>query len=533
MERADLESCFVTGHSRYYKEFERRFSDLMLTRISPRIIPETGQTIIWKHLLAWITRDQGARFEGFFNWRKGEGIGLQRPRQDPPAILRIVLGLLKTEESELQRVLRTLAARLKTSEDKMEQSRQEPELIRKRIESDVRAWLSTPADLPMQSGDLFEDSIEKRVEDAKQRSQAELEQLDEQESRLNEELVGLLATQDNARREYEIVDNLYKIADARRRGSEDEVRKLVEQQRELLALTGMCEYGQVAFKDCSYRQKRLQTISLEDRQEKTALDKSNAKLAELATQKLADREQVKMKLDEVTQRVANKKAELNKVRIRRRTVQLDKDRGQNLLEELKRWEQFGFPEAANELQKAAERRSGIQTEIDRARMRLEILQHDQSERTRFLSVLTNKVTQELLSDQVFGRLDSYNEDSPFCLSPHGGEAYRVLEILVGDLVCLLDAVNPASAFPSMLIHDCPREADMGRRPYHDFLLLIERIEREAYGGNTPFQYIVTTTTPPPEHLQRPPYLRLELDPSRDNGFLFKKRFVPRVTASIV
>jgi hypothetical protein len=92
------------------------------------------------------------------------------------------------------------------------------------------------------------------------------------------------------------------------------------------------------------------------------------------------------------------------------------------------------------------------------------------------------------------------------------------------LVCMLDAGDPASAFPGFLIHDCPREADMGPRPYRDFLHLIERIEREAYGDSAAFQYIVTTTTPPPESLQKEPFLSLTLDPSRDEGLLFRRRF---------
>lgn len=533
VENADLENCFVVERRKPYKEFEQRFSKLMLARVSPSAIPETGKAITWKHLLAWIVRDQSARFESYYDWGKGEGIGLTRSRQDPPAILRIVLGLLKAEEPMLQRALRTHVVKLEALENEMEQLRQAPDLIQKRIESDVRAWLSTPADLPMQSNDLFEDSIGKRVKDAKECTSVELKRLDEQENRLNEELVGLLAAQDNAQRGYEIADNVYKIADARWRGNEEEVRSLAEQQQRLQSLAGDCEHGLIAFKKCSHIQQRLQSISLEDRREKIALDQSNAKLAEGVVQKLADREQIKTRLNEVTQRAVNKKMELNQVRIRRRTLQLDEDRGQNLLGELERWEQFGSPEAADQLQKVAEQRASIQMEIDRTRTRLEVLRHEQSERTRSLSALVNEVTQELLSDQAFGMLDSYNENSPFRLSPHGGEAFRVLEILAGDLVCLLDAVNPVSAFPSMLIHDCPREADMGRRPYHDFLMLIERAEREAYGGDAPFQYIVTTTTPPPEHLQKPPYLRMELDPSRDEGFLFRKRFAQPETASVI
>lgn len=75
-----------------------------------------------------------------------------------------------------------------------------------------------------------------------------------------------------------------------------------------------------------------------------------------------------------------------------------------------------------------------------------------------------------------------------------------------------------------MIHDCPREADMRAGLYEAFLLLSERVEREAYGDSAPFQYIVTTTTPPPESLRQLPCLRETLDPSTDDGLLFRRRF---------
>jgi hypothetical protein len=530
----ELESCFVTGRCKPYREFVQRFSERILAGVSPRTLPETGQAIIWNHLLAWITRDQSARFKSFFSWREGEGTGLLRPKQDPPEILRIVLGLLKADEPRQQTGLSALDARLKTARENEQQLRQAPELIRRRIESNVRAWLSTPADLPMRSDDLFEDSVEARVKSATERAEIELKRLDEQENKLNEELVGLLAVQGNAQRGYEIADSMYKIADARRLGNEEEARKLAEQQQRLQSLAGNCEHGQVAFKKCIHIQKRLQTTNLEECREKVALAQSNAGLAAWATRTLADREQIKAKLDEANRRIDAKKADLNQVRMKRRTVQLDEDRGKNLLTELARWEKHsGTPETAEQLKNVAKECMRIEAEIDQARTRLEILRHEQSERMTFLNELVNLVTQALLSDQAFGTLDSRDEDRPFRLSLRGGEAYRVLEILVGDLVCLLDAASPASAFPALLIHDCPREADMGQHPYHDFLHLIERIECDAFRRDAPFQYIVTTTTPPPEHLQKPLYLRMELDPSRADGFLFKKRFVSPATASIV
>jgi hypothetical protein len=196
-----------------------------------------------------------------------------------------------------------------------------------------------------------------------------------------------------------------------------------------------------------------------------------------------------------------------------------------LLAELERWElASGSPEAAKQIEQSVSRCTEIAQNIDAAKVRLATLQHERSSREQSLSGLTDLFARALLSNEAFGTLEVRDETRPFRLSLRGGEAFRVLEILLGDVVCLLDASDPASAFPGLLIHDCPREADMGPRPYRDFLHLVERIEREAYGDSAPFQYIVTTTTPPPESLQQPPFLSLTLDPSHDEGLLFGRRF---------
>ena len=81
-----------------------------------------------------------------------------------------------------------------------------------------------------------------------------------------------------------------------------------------------------------------------------------------------------------------------------------------------------------------------------------------------------------------------------------------------------------SALPGFFIHDCPREADMSTGLYENFLSLIDGLQKEQYpDGELPFQYIVTTTTPPPVELQDDA-VRLTLDPSSDDGLLFRRRF---------
>jgi hypothetical protein len=61
--------------------------------------------------------------------------------------------------------------------------------------------------------------------------------------------------------------------------------------------------------------------------------------------------------------------------------------------------------------------------------------------------------------------------------------------------------------------------------YENFLALIGQLQKTQYADHAPpFQYVVTTTTPPPTELQNDAVC-LTLDPSTDDGLLFGRRFV--------
>lgn len=521
----DLDALLTQGERQSFKDFETHLSETMLSGVSPRAIPETGQTILWRHLLAWITRDQGARFKSFFSWREGEGTGFQRSRQDPPIVMRAVLGLLDQGESQLLTRLRTLERELDEARENTARLEQAPNLIRKRIESDLRSWLSVPAGIPLYSDDLFKESVQSEVKRTRTAATTTLTKLEAEEETTDRELLELRFDLRQKEQEFVLADNDYNLANAARRNDEAAYRQLAERREKLKTLVGLCEHGQVEFQQCTHVQEEIQTVSFQDGRDMTALGKVGADWTARAAQALQRRRQAEEPLRVAQSRVSAKEQELKSLRMRRRTAEIEQDRGERLLVELDRWETAaGSPEAAEDLDAARRRCSDTQAEIDKARVDLTTLRHEQSSREKSIAELTDLFVQELFSNEAFGGLDIRDEERPFRLSLRGGEAYRVLEILVGDLVCLLDSSHPASAFPSLLIHDCPREADMGPRPYRDFLHLIERIEREAYGAGAPFQYIVTTTTPPPESLQKEPYLRVTLDPSHDGGLLFGRRF---------
>jgi hypothetical protein len=83
-----------------------------------------------------------------------------------------------------------------------------------------------------------------------------------------------------------------------------------------------------------------------------------------------------------------------------------------------------------------------------------------------------------------------------------------LKVLAFDLAVLCLSIEGATRVPAFLIHDSPREADLGLSIYHRLFRLVNEIE--GSGDLPQFQYIITTTTRPPEDLAVEPWLRLTL-----------------------
>lgn len=524
----DLESLLRDGGSQTFKDFETHLADVMMSKVLPRNIPETGQAIEWRHVLAWMTRDQGSRFKSFFSWREGEGTGLQRSRQDPPIILRAVLGLMDQRESKLLTQLRTLERDLEKSQQETARLQQEPILIRHRIESELRAWLQVSDDLPLHSDDLFKESVVDKLEEARKKAVANLADADTRYENANEQLFELRTKLQELERNYQHAESEYQLVDAVRRRDEDSVAKINNQRITLQSLSGSCEHGRISFQNCKHIQEeiqKLQAINIKDFRDKSTLAHSVEDWTTRAAEALVRRNEQNELLENAKKPLAAKEQECKSLLMKRDSAAIEVDRGRRVLAELERWERAsGTPAAAEAIQQSIAQTDVIARSIDSARVQLHVLKQQSSTREQSLGELTDTLTRTLLSNEAFGSFVLRDETRPFQLSVRGGEAYRVLEVLLGDLVCMLDATNPENSFPGLLLHDCPREADMSSGLYENYLLMIQRIEQEAYGVEAPFQYIVTTTTPPPSSIRCLPYLRETLDPSTDDGLLFRRRF---------
>jgi hypothetical protein len=83
---------------------------------------------------------------------------------------------------------------------------------------------------------------------------------------------------------------------------------------------------------------------------------------------------------------------------------------------------------------------------------------------------------------------------------------------------MLCAVEGHSHAPAFLVHDSPREGDLD--PWTYSRLFEALYELEPNEATAPFQYIVTTTTDPPEGRVRA-RVRLEINADEEQNRLFQ------------
>lgn len=526
-ETPHMDSLFSRDGCMPYKEFEALLSDAMLSRLEPKIIPDTDQKFQWRHMLAWLTRDQGTRFANYFHWREGEGTGLQRARQDPPLLMRAALGLLEHNETKLLHQISTLEQRIEVAKDEIANLVIEPTLIRRRIESNLRAWLGLEENTPLISDDLFSESVESGLRKKIERANRVISHFDSQIEDAENRLTALRDELYQKKRQQELCDNDVRWKEAALKGDEKALKEITGQRNKLLTLAGRCEPGNTPFSECSYIQNRISNPNFIDKRDENAISNN---ISELSAQAVEARKRLDIATESTKGAEKTLDAEKrvrNQLQIRKDTAIREKQRGDDLWEELDRWRKSeGSAEAGNVLKVAHDGLDKLIKQLESKKIQLTLLQQNQTDREKALSDQVDKIAQALLSDEVFARFSSRDELRPFHLSMRGGEAYRVLEILLGDAVCMYNAVTTNSALPAFFLHDCPREADMSIHLYSNYLLQLVAIEDKltSGGGLSPFQYILTTTSPPPGRLQKKPFLRLKLDPSSDDTLLFGKRF---------
>ncbi len=510
--------------------YSNALEQFSIGRLAARSLPGTNQPLEWRHLLAWCIREQRTRFDGFYHWREGEGLGFKRSRRDPPLLVGSVLGLV---DLELDRLLRDIEAKQKQVEqckERMPELERAPAFALAQADRQLRMRVRAEEDEPVFATTVGE-SVESRVQAALQaavqdesRWEREVEQAEDALAKEQVRLHELTKVRDLAKLDTDIAKSLVDT-------KQDDFERLTKVRERLAGLEGRCDPGNVEFSACDYVQKNKSAVNITWFQDGRQAKVDATLFAERYQARKVEYDRAEKGVSDQEQLVAQKKAELRRLRVRVATSESARTFLRQSWDELQ-VQHTQRAQGGDTAELVEERRQlqEFEAALDSLRAAEVRRRSQQSSRVDAIKGLTAAVSTRLLGAAGHARFVPGHEVRPFEVA-RGGEAYQVLEVLLGDIVCLLDsAVSEASNHPGFLVHDCPREADMSERLYRDFFLAAaEAVEQLGKDGAVPFQFIVTTTSAPPEVLNGAPHVVLELAPGADEALLFKRQLAPDLT----
>lgn len=508
-----------------YKAFQEKLEVMLLSGFPEKKIPVTQEKVRTSQILSWCTRDQGCRFTSYFDWRHGGGEGFDKPAQSKKFLILAVVGALRSEETALLEAVDSDEREIGQLGNKRIEQLRLPELLRQQALSWLRFRLQAQADVPFYPNDMFSASIDGLI---RHRMQALVEandalqaQIDEAQNKQAEARAILMGSE----KELELTSLRLQRDTGAWEGRQAELKKIQERIAFLQQPEGRCTYGDLPFAECTHIRANANKTILGDF---GRVKDVGARLSDDA----AHIDSYKRRKSALETDIASQKRQILELRKQEKVASTSKEannRSRDYLEEHR--DQYiendailsGTPSPS--VQAIDESLLAITQRRDSKRLKLLELRAHRSEREKGLSQLMDRLTQAIQDESVSGEFN-LSDEHLFSIVPPAA-AYDVLSILLGDLTCLADSASQVSHHPGFMIHDCPREADMDGVLYRSYMSLAAELADDLRSGkdSAPFQYIITTTTEPPDALKDKRYVPLELTPATDDGLLLRRRMV--------
>ncbi len=528
----------MVGQENYSRELGL---ESLLGELATLGIVQTGEQIQWAHILAWCTRDQESRFQNIHDWRsprsQADTPSFRFPKSGPLFVMRSALGLFFPDEiaGEKRRaiLLKEQEQLSKAIEGKKDEPRFMVNLYDSRLRQLLKAYYPNETDIdkrPFRSDEMFPQSLERLSERATRAIDESIKSDNDRYQHLQEQSDELGADLQRIRLELEEMEALFSLnTDAGREIISGLDKRLKQREQYEEIKDRKCLLGDILIRDCSYIQQRQDVLQMDEQRDARALqqakDHRNKELENIRTEKdiiLKEIEELKGKRQLV---VDERNALWVKI-----SIQRDKLRDLNQTsEELARWlNVYNGVEGTKDLDALRNQLSNVTNELTNVEKDLQELIRQNGENIDCLTnIFTAAVRSVLLSNGYGGQVSLVNRELAFnitCGPAMSGEAIETLAVLLADLACLIyNTTSNKSVLPGFLLHDSPREADLGIRIYRNFIRFAASLQ-ECFGGqdSCPFQYLITTTTAPPAELRKPEHVKLTLDASSEEGLLLKR-----------
>jgi len=495
------------------------FADLLNNTLTDQYgefeLPNVDKPAVWLNLLAWLSRDQYCRYRNPIEWRSAT-TGSNNPElspEDSSLLIRMVMDVLDRTERQLaidhKRLLEkhaTQLAKLKSMESSLSRDR---EFLKRRLDIDE----------DMLDDDLFSDAARKCAESEKSSRSKKLEGLREDEELKELELAKNQAGEAWVRLDQDLKRyvELHKLKQGELLGKQEEIGRDITESFSSLLIP--CEYPE---ERCDAKQRMRkpgrcnpliqQRIDLL-KEELTDIDRSLGQLKIALDQQEAKRDAAKAAYDKY-------KAKLDK-RITEATESLT---ALNLV--IKEVEAYVEKLIHARKQKKAVQR--LDRQIEQSRDSHAVARGRVASKRSKLNAHFNRVLAALVGDDTQGAIDFDMKGLHLRLADRQaqqGEGLATAELVLSlDLACLSASICGLGTHPRFLIHDSPREGDLELHIYHRLFEFILELERDFGKREPSFQYIVTTTTPPPKALAVAPYTIATLSSKKPSGLLLRDSF---------
>jgi hypothetical protein len=519
-----------------FKDYQEALESAALGGVLEKSLPDSQKELDWQRLIPWLSRDQEAHYSGLLEWRHkdSEHKSPTPSHDDRGHILRLVLGLLNSQEKDL---LEKYAREYEQHEKKVRERPRKESILendRDRL-SQVLGGVKIPNPDEAEA-DLLRANLDQQVKQLR-----ESVNLEPAKRRHEEEIAPSIKELDLARAAWSFAEewaaefgDLIEKKEAELKGETLPALPKIEPKRRdgmntmmkgLGPFPGYCSHdmndGWRA--KCPIAQQRPNDDDdVIEAVKKIAASPKSPKEDEIARDKVelarrnrivAERknllETAQTKVNVLRSRHATELAQINFPNLQAGQIETYLSSFKQADADLKSWN-AAIDEHHEEKQKLT---AALQKLSE---------QHDTA--VRAFQRLYDYFAKELLGTQVTGEVEIRAGKSIHPEIIFGGKresaALKVTKWLAFDLAAMaFGTTNRDCHHPGFLMHDSPRESDLARGIYSSIFNTVQKWA-EMFGTEPPFQYIITTTEAPPDHLNRPPWrLTPVLDSSTDDGRL--------------
>jgi hypothetical protein len=482
--------------------------------LSVKVLPKSGEPVQWPHLLEWLSRDQECRFIQITDWRSklSRSEAPDIPVEDQHSLMRSVVGVLSEEERNEIENNAKLIRQKEAATNQVPILESQAKTDHQRLERSFGRTLPTPDD------PLLVQTVRTELDQSLKQTESAIQNIDKDAdlSRLEDEYNVALTRMTETATEIRVVgESIERLKTKLQLHQRDKSKQSAQDfAAKLPPGAGYCR------------------VPIEEAKQKgctLAFDQPRDLVSDGVLKSLVDKgPEIQREIDSLRQRQDVLKQELTdrkqqeqssqKALMQRRTS-LTKERTVLYNQRSEILDRIKLAERARE---AFEKSSQLKTRIEdldrqilTSREQQEQLRQRTKKAVADLSSLYEEVVRAVLGNSVSGAIQLSGRDF-VCKIERNGDvssgAIDTIKILAFDLAAMAASVSGQGDHPRFLLHDSPREADMAPLTYKRLFLWARKLEESFNGKDCNFQYIITTTEPPPEELQASPWL---LDPILD------------------